>query len=115
MASLYAKHCKEALNLEVIEDEISFVSLQFLKAKNIHCVKIIDMYIEKEHRGKKKSIELLESVVKLGKERGCNLLSAQISKFTHEDIQNRTKYLCGLAGMKKTYEDYSLYIFTRSI
>lgn len=103
------------MNLDIIEDENSFVSFMKIKAGNISCIKVVDMFINEECRGKSKWLELMDKVEQVAKEMNCNLLSAQISKHSPEMVQKRTMHLCKKYGMKRTYEDLSLYIYSRSL
>jgi N-acetylglutamate synthase-like GNAT family acetyltransferase len=115
MESLYAKHCKEVLGYEIIEDENSFATFIHLQIGKMSCLKIIDVFINKDSRGSGKSLEMLKQVHKIAKERDCELLSAQLSKHVSQEIQNRTKYICEKYEMKKTYEDSIMYVYSRSI
>jgi predicted GNAT family acetyltransferase len=113
--SLYAKHCKEVLGYEIIEDENSFATFIYFQIGKTSCLKIIDLFIDKEFRGAGKSLEMLKKIHEIAKERNCELLSAQLSKHVSQEVQNRTKYICEKYEMKKTYEDSIMYVYSRSI
>lgn len=115
MSSLYSQYCKEVLNLDIIEDDNSFITFLYVKAGSISCIKVVDMYVSENSRGNNKWLELMSKVEEIAKERNCNLLSAQISKYSPEVVQKRTVHLCEKYNMKKTYEDLSLYIYSRSL
>ena len=115
MSSLYSKYCKEVMNLSIIEDENSFITFHFIKAGNIHCVKIQDLYVSEEFRGHKKWLDLMSKIEEIAKQKECNLISAQISKTSPIHVQNRTKHLCDLYNMKQTYENETVFIYSRSL
>ena len=115
MNSLYAKHCKEVLGYEIIEDENSFATFIHLQTGTFNCLKIIDLFIDEKARGTGKSLEMLEKIHEIAKEKGCSLLSAQLSKHVSQEVQNRTKYICEKYGMKQSYEDSIMFIYSRSI
>jgi hypothetical protein len=115
MASLYAQFVEEILDLKTLEDEDSFVTYEIQKAGNIVCLKVLNMYIDKKSRGKNKSIDLLDKMKDIAHSKNCSCLSAQINKATSEFIQQRTTHICRLYGMKSTYEDSQIIIFSRSI
>lgn len=115
MKSLYANYCKEVMNLCIIEDENSFITFHFIKAGNIHCVKIQDLYVTEDYRGNNKWLELMNKVEEVAKDKGCNLISAQISKTSPIHVQKRTEHLCKKYNMTQTYESDILYIYSRSL
>lgn len=115
MNSLYSKYCKEVMNLDIIEDDNSFVTYLYIKAGNIACIKVVDMYVSENNRGNSKWLELMNKIELIAKERECSIISAQISKYSPEHVQKRTMHLCEKYNMKKAYEDLSLYIYSRSV
>jgi hypothetical protein len=115
MGSLYAEFVKEIVGWETLEDENSFVTYEFQKVGNLHNLKIIEMFISKEARGKAKWEDLVDKIEKVAKEAGCKTMSAQISKSTSEFTQQRTAHLCRMNGMEKTYEDIYQIIYSRGL
>jgi hypothetical protein len=115
MPSLYAEFVNEILQLQTLEDDNSFVTYEIKKVGNIACLKIINMFIEKSHRGKNKSVDLLDKMKEIAYNNKCTSMSAQINKATNDFIQQRTTHICRLYGMEKTYEDSQIIIFSRSI
>lgn len=113
--SLYAKFVKETVDWETYEDETSFVTYEFQKVNGVHNLKVIEMFVEKEARGKAKWEDLMDKIEAIAKEAGCKTLSAQISKSTSEFTQQRTAHLCQLNGMKKSYEDMYQIIYSRGL
>lgn len=115
MQSLYAKFVKETVNWETLEDEDSFVTYEIQKVGNICNLKVIEMFIAKEARGKRKWEDLMDKIECIAKENGCKTISAQISKSTSDFTQQRTAHLCRLNGMQKTYEDIYQIIYSRGL
>jgi hypothetical protein len=115
MSSLYAKHCKEVLGYEIIEDENSFVTFIHIQIGKTSCLKIIDLFIEENSRGVGKSLEMLKKLHEIAKQKDCSLFSAQLSKHVPQEVQNRTKHICERYGMKQSYEDSIMFIYSRSI
>jgi GNAT superfamily N-acetyltransferase len=113
--SLYAQFLKEYAGREIIEDEDSFVTYGIFKAGNISSLKIMDMFVKKEARGKDKSYKLLDILVDVAKKEGCSLISAQIEKAADEFVQQRSMHICRMFGMEKTYEDGNYTIYSRSV
>ena len=113
--SLYAKFVKETIDWETYEDDNSFVTYEFQKVNGIHNLKVIEMFVEKEARGKSKWDDLMQVVEGIAKEAKCKSISAQISKSTSEFTQQRTAHLCRLNGMEKTYEDIYQIIYSRGL
>lgn len=115
MESLYAKFVKETVGWETLEDENSFVTYEFQKVGGLHNLKVIEMFITKEARGKAKWEDLMDKVEQIAKDNGCKTISAQISKSTSEFTQQRTAHLCRLNRMQKTYEDVYQIIYSRGL
>ena len=115
MSSLYAQFVKEILELETLEDEDSFVTYEIQKVKNIKCLKVINMFIDKKARGKNKSIQLLDKLKEIAHNNECTYMSAQINKATSQFTQQRTAHICRLYGMKSVHDDLQIVIFSRSI
>jgi hypothetical protein len=114
-SSLYAKFVKETVGWDTLEDENSFVTYEFQKVGKLHNLKVIEMFITSEARGRSKWADLMDRVEKVAKEAGCLTISAQISKSTSEFTQQRTAHLCRLNGMEKTYEDIYQIIYSRGL
>jgi len=115
MSSLYPEFLKEVFGLETLEDSDSFVTYEIQEISKIKCIKIINMYIKNQARGKNKSRDLLDKVRDIGLELKCNSISAQVNKASNEFIQQRTTHICRLYGMQNTYEDSQIIIFSRSL
>lgn len=115
MASLYAKFVKETVNWETLEDEVSFATYQIQKIGSVSCLKIIDMFVDQQFRGKDKWRELAIKLENIARQEKCKLISAQISKSTSEFTQQRTAHLCRLSGMLLTYEDIYQIIYSREV
>lgn len=113
--SLYAKFVKEIVNWETYEDETSFVTYEIQKINGIHNLKVIEMFVEKESRGKNKWEDLMDKIEEIAKDAGCTSISAQISKSTSEFTQQRTAHLCQMNKMKKSYEDIYQIIYSRGL
>lgn len=115
MESLYSKFIKETLDWNILEDDNSFITYQIQDAKNIRCLKVNELFVEKSCRGKNKWRDLMDKLNEIAKENNCNMISAQISTKSSEFIQQRTIHLCRLYGMKKSYEDINMIVYSRSI
>jgi hypothetical protein len=115
MSSLYAQFVKETVDWETLEDETSFVTYQFQEVGPVSCLKIIEMYVAPQARGKNKWRDLSNKVEEIAKQNKCKTISAQISKSTSEFTQQRTAHLCRLFGMGLTYEDVYQIIYSRSV
>lgn len=113
--SLYAKFVKETIDWDTYEDEDSFVTYQIQKINHIHNLKVIEMFVTKEARGKSKWDDLMSKIDEIAREQNCKSVSAQISKSTSEFTQQRTAHLCRLNGMEKTYEDIYQIIYSRGL
>lgn len=115
MASLYAQFVKETVDWETLEDENSFVTYQIQEVGPIKCLKVIEMFVVKEARGKDKWRELMEKIEDIARELKCKTISAQISKSTSEFTQQRTAHLCRLFGMQHNYEDIYQIVYNRGV
>ncbi len=115
MASLYAQFVKETVNWETLEDEDSFATYEIQKIGPVSCLKIIEMYVKPEARGKDKWRDLTSKLEDIAKQEKCKLISAQISKSTSEFTQQRTAHLCRLFGMQHSYEDVYQIIYNRGV
>jgi GNAT superfamily N-acetyltransferase len=113
MTSLYAKFVKETVDWDTLEDSESFVTYQIFEKPS--CLKVIEMFVLPEARGKAKWRELMLKIEDEAKSKGCKTISAQISKSTSEFTQQRTAHLCRLFGMEKTFEDMYQIIYSRGI
>jgi len=113
--SLYADFVKETVGWETLEDETSFVTYEIQKIGPVSCVKIIEMYVVPEARGKDKWNELAFKIEEIGRANNCKTISAQISKSTSEFTQQRTAHLCRLFGMQHSYEDVYQIVYSRGI
>lgn len=115
MTSLYAQFVKETVNWETLEDENSFTTYEIQKVGPVSCLKIIEMYISPEARGKNKWRDLSDKLEEIARAEMCKTISAQISKSTSEFIQQRTAHLCRLFGMSLNYEDIYSIIYSRDV
>jgi hypothetical protein len=115
MDSLYARFVKETVDWETLEDETSFVTYQIQEVGPIKCLKVIEMFVAKEARGKDKWRDLMEKIEDIAKHLKCTTISAQISKSTSEFTQQRTAHLCRLFGMQHSYEDVYQIVYNRGI
>lgn len=115
MQSLYAKFVKETVGWETLEDDNSFVTYEIQKIHGVCNLKVIEMFIAKEARGKAKWEVLMDKIEQIAKDNECKSISAQISKSTSEFTQQRTAHLCRLNGMQKTYEDVYQIVYSRGI
>lgn len=115
MSSLYAQFVKETVNWETLEDDNSFVTYEFQKVGTVSCLKIIEMYVAPQSRGRNKWRDLVNNIEEIARQQNCKTISAQISKSTSEFTQQRTAHLCRLFGMKLTYEDIYQIIYSREI
>lgn len=115
MASLYAQFVKETVDWETLEDENSFVTYQIQEVGPVKCLKVIEMFVTKDARGKDKWRELMEKIEGVAKELNCKTISAQISKSTSEFTQQRTAHLCRLFGMQHSYEDVYQIVYNRGV
>jgi hypothetical protein len=115
MSSLYAQFVKETVNWETLEDENSFTTYEIQRVGPVSCLKIIEMYVAPQARGKNKWRELTDKIEEIAKSEKCKTISAQISKSTSEFTQQRTAHLCRLFGMSLTYEDVYQIIYSRSV
>ena len=113
MNSLYAKFVKETVNWDTMEDSESFVTYQIFQKPS--CLKVIEMYVLPEARGKAKWNDLMNKIEEEARLNNCKLISAQISKSTSEFTQQRTAHLCRLFGMEKTFEDMYQIIYSRGV
>ena len=68
MTSLYAQFVKETVDWETLEDEDSFVTYQFQEVGPISCLKIIEMYVAPQARGKNKWRDLSDKVEEIAKQ-----------------------------------------------
>ena len=115
MASLYAQFVKETVNWETLEDEDSFATYTVQKIGPVSCLKIIDMFVAPQVRGKDKWRELSSKLEDIARQQECKTISAQISKSTSEFTQQRTAHLCRLFGMQHSYEDIYQIIYSRNV
>lgn len=115
MKSLYAQFVKETVDWETLEDEDSFVTYQIQEVGPVKCLKVIEMFVAKEARGKDKWRELMEKIEGIARELKCKTISAQISKNTSEFTQQRTAHLCRLFGMQHSYEDVYQIVYNRGV
>ena len=115
MSSLYSQFVKETVNWETLEDENSFVTYEFQKVGPVSCLKIIEMYVTPQARGRNKWRDLTNKIEEIARQENCKTISAQISKSTSEFTQQRTAHLCRLFGMELTYEDIYQIIYSRGI
>lgn len=115
MASLYAQFVKETVDWETLEDDDSFVTYQIQEVGPVKCLKVIEMFVRHEARGKDKWRDLMERIEEIARDLKCKTISAQISKSTSEFTQQRTAHLCRLFGMSLTYEDIYQIIYSRGI
>lgn len=113
--SLYAKFVRETVGWETLEDENSFVTYEFQNVRGLSNLKVIEMYVTPEARGKAKWQDLMKKIEQVARNVGCKTISAQISKSTSEFTQQRTAHLCQLFGMQKSYEDVYQIIYSRGI
>jgi len=115
MGSMYSKFIKETLNWDIIEDDNSFVSYEIQNVRNVKCLKVNEMFVDKSVRGNNKWRDLMDKLKDIAQQNNCNMISAQISAKSSDFIQQRTIHLCRLYGMDKTYEDKNVIIYSRSI
>lgn len=115
MSSLYAQFVKETVNWETLEDETSFATYEIQKVGPVSCLKIIEMYVVPEARGKNKWLDISNKIEEVAKQEKCKTISAQISKSTSEFTQQRTAHICRLFGMSLTYEDIYQIIYSREV
>lgn len=115
MNSLYSRFIKETLDWDILEDEDSFVTYQIQKNKNDKCLKICEMFIDKNSRGRNKSKYLLEKLKEIAVKNNCNIFSAQISQTASEFIKQRSIHICRLFGMNKIYEDSMVILYSRGL
>jgi hypothetical protein len=115
MSSLYAQFVKETVGWETIEDENSFATYEIQRVGPVSCLKIIDMFVAPQARGKDKWIDLSSKLEDIARQEKCKTISAQISKSTSEFTQQRTAHLCRLSGMSLTYEDIYQIIYSREV
>ena len=113
--SLYAEFVKETVGWDTLEDEDSFTTYQIVSAGNVKQLKVIEMFIRENARGKAKLSTIMEQVTEIAKNSECNVLAAQISTSTPLYIQQRTSHLCQKFGMEKTYEDIFQIVFSKRI
>lgn len=115
MRSLYAEFVKELMNWDTLEDKDSFVSYELQSILDVKCLKIIEMYVKPEARGRDKWRDLTEKIEQIAKNNECSTLSATISKSTSDFTQQRTAHLCRLYGMEKSYEDMYSIIYSKKL
>jgi GNAT superfamily N-acetyltransferase len=115
MSSLYARFVKETVGWHTLEDEDSFSTYEIQKVGPVSCLKIIEMYVAPEARGKNKWREISDNLEEVAKKEGCRKISAQISKTTSEFTQQRTAHICRIFGMELTYEDIYQIIYSRDV
>jgi hypothetical protein len=115
MASLYAQFVKETVDWETLEDEDSFATYTIQKIGPVSCLKILDMFVAPQVRGKDKWREISSKLEAIARQEKCKTISAQISKSTSEFTQQRTAHLCRLSGMSLTYEDIYQIIYSREV
>lgn len=72
--TLYAKYIKEREDLDIIENEVGFITY---KTRALECF-IADMFVDLEERGKRKGIKLLEELVVKAKDAGCTHITATV-------------------------------------
>lgn len=115
MNSLYAQFVKETVGWETLEDETSFATYEIQKVGPVSCLKIIEMFVTPQARGRDKWKELSDKLEVIARQEKCKTISAQISKSTSEFTQQRTAHLCRLFGMSLTYEDIYQIIYSREV
>jgi hypothetical protein len=115
MSSLYAQFVKETVGWQTLEDEDSFATYEIQKVGPVSCLKIIEMYVIPQARGKDKWFKISSSLEKIARQENCKTISAQISKSTSEFTQQRTAHLCRLFSMELTYEDIYQIIYSRDV
>lgn len=115
MNSLYAQFVKETVGWETLEDETSFATYEIQKIGPVSCLKIIEMYVKPDSRGKDKWFSICGELEKIARQEECKKISAQISKSTSEFTQQRTAHLCRLFSMELTYEDIYQIIYSRDV
>lgn len=115
MNSLYSKFIKETLDWDCLEDEDSFVSYHIQEQGSDKCLKICEMFIDKNSRGRDKSSILLKELKTIAKENDCNYMAAQISQESSEFIKQRSIHICRLFGMSLLHEDNLVIIYNRRL
>jgi hypothetical protein len=113
--SLYSEFYKEVIGWETLETDEYFITYQLNETAGIKSLKIVNMFIAKEQRGKGKSFELVEMMEKKAREEGCLVLSANISKDSHAFIQQRTTHIARMCGMELMYEDVYNIVYGRRL
>jgi hypothetical protein len=115
MSSLYAQFVKETVGWETVEDENSFATYEIQRVGPVSCLKIIEMYVAPQARGRDKWFDISSNLEKIAMQENCKTISAQISKSTSEFTQQRTAHICRLFGMSLTYEDIYQIIYSRDV
>jgi len=96
--NLYAEYIKERENKDLIEKDYGFCTYEILG----QYVYLADVYVSKDERQKGLCKDLVEEVVRIGKENGCkHILTSFCLKATNWEISKKVIKQCGFKFHRK--------------
>lgn len=113
--SMYSDFYKEVAGWETLETPEFFATYQLSEFAGLKGLKVINVFIAKEFRGKGKSYEILDIMQDIAKQNGCVIFSSVVAKDSGEFIQQRTTHILRSNGMELMYEDDYNKIYGRRI